>query len=146
MFLADAVQNLQTQNIPMDATMGQVQYAPQSKSIPIPGCFGESGGQDMGCFNAIYSPADVAATNGPINGGPYGEVNDGSSLVMTTQLNKSGPVSQGILTYSQATNSKSPWYDNMTKDYSEGKWVTLPYSAKQLKDAHPYKTVTMTMK
>lgn len=145
-YLADAVQNLQAHNVALDATIGQVQYAPQSKSIPIPGCFGESGGQDAGCFNAIYSPADVAATNGPVSGGPYGQVNDGSSLVMTTQLGSGGPVSQGILTYSQATNPKSPWYANMTKDYSAGTWVKLPYSAKQLAATHPYKTVTLTMK
>jgi acyl-homoserine-lactone acylase len=143
-WLADAVQNLQAHHVALDAGFGQVQHAPQSKKIPIPGCFGESSGQDMGCFNAIYSPDDTPATNGPVGGGPYGQVNDGSSLVMTTQLNPSGPVSEGILTYSQASDPTSPWYSNMTKLYSQGKWVKLPYTASELKADHPGKAVTFT--
>ena len=68
-----------------------------------------------------------------MSGGRYGQVNDGSSLVLTTQLNPSGPVSQGILTYSQATNPTSPWYSNMAKLYSRAKWVKLAYTPSQLR-------------
>jgi hypothetical protein len=62
---------------------------------------------------------------------------------MTTQLNPRGPVSQGILTYSQATDRTSRWYSNMTRLYSRGKWVTLPYTAGQLGHDHPLKPVTL---
>ena len=130
-WLADAVQNLQAHHVPIAASYGQVQYAPQSRKIPIPGCAGE--GPNTGCFNAIYSPDGTSLTDGPVSGGPYGQVNDGSSLVLTTQLNPSGPVSQGVLTYSQATNPTSPWYSNMTKLYSRGKWVKLAYTPSQLR-------------
>jgi acyl-homoserine lactone acylase PvdQ len=68
-----------------------------------------------------------------VNGGPYGQVDDGSSLVLTTQLNPSGPASQGILTYSQATDPTSRWHSNMTKLYSRGKWVKLAYTPAQLR-------------
>ena len=143
-YLADAVLNLQANAVPLDADFAQVQFAPQSKLIPIPGCDGEEPvGQGMGCFNAIYSPTNTAATDGPVTGGPYGEVNDGSSLVMTTQLTPAGPISEGILTYSQATDSTSPWYSNMTKDYSAGRWVELPYTAKELASDHPVSTLTL---
>ena len=47
------------------------------------------------------------------------------------------PVSQGILTYSQATDPTSPWYENMTKLYSARRWVDLPYTASELKRDHP---------
>lgn len=130
-WLADAVQNLQAHGVPVDASYGQVQHAPQSKKIPIPGCPGE--GPNTGCFNAIYAPDGTPLRAGPVSGGPYSQVNDGSSLVMTTQLNPSGPVSQGILTYSQATDPTSPWYSNMTRLYSRGKWVRLAYTASQLR-------------
>lgn len=143
-WLADAVLNLQAHHVALNASFGQVQYAPQSRRIPIPGCPGEGAGQGMGCFNAIYSPNGTAGTAGPVNGGPYGQVNDGSSLVMTTQLNPGGPVSEGILTYSQATDPTSPWYDNMTKLYSRGRWVKLPYTASALAADHPRPTVTLT--
>ncbi len=136
--------NLKAHGVPLDAGFGQVQHAPQSTQIPIPGCPGENAsGQSPGCFNAIYSPNDTAATAGPVNGGPYGEVNEGSSLVLTTQLNPSGPLSQGILTYSQATDPTSPWYSNMTKLYSTGRWVRLPYTASDLRKTHPLKPLVL---
>jgi acyl-homoserine-lactone acylase len=62
---------------------------------------------------------------------------------MTTQLNRSGQASQGILTYSQATNPKSPWYENMTKLYSKGRWVKLPYTAQELQHDHPEAPLTL---
>ena len=101
--------------------------------IPIPGC-------DTGCFNAIYA-AD--GQGGSLDADPYGEVYDRSSLVMTTELTAHGPVSQSIVTYSQATNPKPPWFANMTKLYSEGGWVSLPYTAAQL--AHDRGTHTTTL-
>ena len=97
----------------------------------------------MGCFNAIYSPDGTPGTAGPVNGGPYGQVDDGSSLVLTTQLSPSGPVSEGILTYSQATDPTSRWYSNLTRLYSRGKWVSLPYTAHQLQRDHPLTAVTL---
>ena len=143
-WLADAVLNLQAHHVALNASFGQVQYAPQSRRIPIPGCPGEGAGQGMGCFNAIYSPTGASGTAGPVNGGPYGQVNDGSSLVMTTQLSPSGPVSEGILTYSQATNPKSPYYLNMTRMYSRGEWAKLPYTGAALAADHPAAAVTLT--
>ncbi|MGH2890493.1 MAG: penicillin acylase family protein [Solirubrobacteraceae bacterium] len=142
-WLADAVQNLQRHHVALNAGFGQVQHAPQSTRIRIPGCSGESSAHGMGCFNAIYSPDGTPATAGPVSGGPYGQVNDGSSLVMTTQLNRRGPVSEGILTYSQASDPTSPWYSNMTKLYSRGRWVKLPYTAAALAADHPGRTVIL---
>ncbi|MGH2871795.1 MAG: penicillin acylase family protein, partial [Solirubrobacteraceae bacterium] len=143
-WLADAVLSLEAHHLPLTASFGQVQYAPQSRRIPIPGCPGEGAGQGMGCFNAIYSPNGTPGTAGAVSGGPYGQVNDGSSLVMTTQLNRSGPVSEGILTYSQASDPTSPWYSNMTKMYSKAKWAKLPYTAAELAAYHPLRPVTLT--
>ena len=145
MWLADAVQNLQAHGVPVNASVGQVQYAPQSKRIPIPGCPGDpsSSGESTGCFNAIYSNDDTPATSGPLNAAPYGQVFDGSSLVMTTQLNPKGPTSEGILTYSESTDPTSPWYSNMTKLYSNARWVKLPYTAVGLARDHPHRPLVL---
>ncbi len=129
-WLADAVQNLQSHGIPLDASYGQVEHAPQSKTLFVHGC-------DTGCFSAVYANDATPATSGPLDAAPYGQVYDGSSLVMTTQLNPSGPTSQGILTYSQATNPRSRWYANMTKLYAKSRWVPLAYTAAQLRREHP---------
>ncbi len=101
--------------------------------IPIAGC-------DTGCFNAIYA-AD--GQGGALAAAPYGEVHDGSSLVMTTELTPNGPLSQGILTYSQATDPTSPWYSNMTKLYSKGLWVPLSFTPAQLARAGSRSTLTL---
>jgi acyl-homoserine-lactone acylase len=125
--LADAVENLRAHHVPLDASYGEVQHASRNgETIPIPGC-------NTGCFNAIVA-AD--GQGGPLETAAYGEVYDGSSLVMTTALTPNGPVSQGILTYSQATNPKSPWYANMTHLYSQKKWVPLAYTPSQLRAEH----------
>ena len=149
--LADAVLNLKAHKIPLDASYGQVQHATRNGvKIPIPGC-------DTGCFNAIYSNSGAMGAlvakaiysnlnaTGTVVADPYGEVYLGSSLVMTTELTSHGPVSQGILTYSQATDPTSPWYANMTRLYSAGRWVSLPYTSAQLARAHGTRTVTLNV-
>jgi len=133
--LADAVLSLRSHHIALNASYGQVQYADRhGEKIPIPGC-------DTGCFNAIYASDGLG---GPLYAAPYGEVYDGSSLVMTTELTPHGPRSEGILTYSQASNPRSPWYANMTTLYSQGKWVPLRFTRAQLGHDRGKTTVTLS--
>ena len=121
--LATAVLDLRAQDIPLTASFGQVQHSTKgSDVVPIHGCA-------TGCFNAIYPGS---GNSNPFYPGDYGEVGDGSSLVMTTELTSKGPVSEGIVTYSQATNPASPYYANMTELYSQKKWVPFAYTARQL--------------
>ncbi len=123
--LADAVLSMRASHTALNATFGQVQHATRGRDIiPVHGCSGA-----IGCFNVIEANA---SPGNPFTPGDYGEADRGSSLVMTTELTPGGPVSQGILTYSQATDPLSPWYANMTKLYSEKRWVHLPYTPAQL--------------
>lgn len=132
--LATAVLDLKAQHIPLDASYGQVQHSTKgAEVIPIHGC-------DTGCFNAVYPGL---GNNDPFLPGDYGEVGDGSSLVMTTELTRTGPVSRGIVTYSQATNPASPYYANMTRLYSQKKWVPFAYTTKQLAALKGTKTVVL---
>jgi acyl-homoserine-lactone acylase len=136
--LADAVLELRAHGIALNASYGQVQHATRGRSkIPIHGC-------DTGCFNAIYA-SDGLSTS-PVDQAPYGEVFDGSSMVMTTQLNPTGPTSQGILTYSQATDPTSPWYANMTHLYSRERWVKLAYTKAELNAEHPPLTLILSVR
>jgi acyl-homoserine-lactone acylase len=84
-----------------------------------------------GCGNCFQN---INSSNGdPSYNAPYGEVVQGSSMVLTTHLTKRGPKSQGILTYSQATDPTSPWFANMTKLFSRKKWVKLAFTHRQQK-------------
>ncbi|HLI36158.1 MAG TPA: penicillin acylase family protein, partial [Streptosporangiaceae bacterium] len=135
--LADAVLGLQASHIALTATFGQVQHATRGRDvIPVHGCSGA-----IGCFNVIETST---GPGNPFTPGDYGEADRGSSLVMTTELTPGGPVSEGILTYSQATNPLSPWYANMTKLYSQKKWVHLPYTPAQLAAQPGNHTVVLT--
>jgi acyl-homoserine-lactone acylase len=133
--LATAVVDLKAKHIPLTASFGQVQHSTKGRDvIGIHGCA-------TGCFNAIYP----GLGNGdPFFPGDYGEVGDGSSLVMTTELTPKGPVSEGIVTYSQATNPASPYYANMTRLYSRKEWVPFAYTARQLAALRGTTTLILT--
>jgi acyl-homoserine-lactone acylase len=125
--LAEAVNNLRDNSVPLSASLRQTQYAPQSKRIPIHGC--------TGCFQSIQASDGTPG----LGNGPYGQVVHGSSLVLTTELRQSGPRAQGILTHSQASDPTSPWYSNMTSLFSKKHLVALRFTAGQLardKGAH----------
>jgi acyl-homoserine-lactone acylase len=125
--LAGAVENLRDNSVPLNASLRQIQYAPQSKQIPIHGC--------AGCFQSVLASD---GTPGILNG-PYGQAVQGSSLVLVTELRRSGPRAQGILTHSQASDPTSPWYSNMTSLFSKKHLVALRFTAGQLardKGAH----------
>ncbi len=132
--LADAVENLQHHHVPLDGSLGQVQHVTRNgTTIPIPGC--------STCCSAIDA---YDGQNSLYNGFSYGQVDYGNSLVLTTELTPHGPVSQGILTYSQATNPKSPWYANMTKLYSQKRWVSLAFTSAQLARQHGLSKTVLT--
>ena len=54
-------------------------------------------------------------------------------MVLTTELTKRGPRSQGILTYSQATDPTSPWFANLTRLFSAKRWVPMRFLPSQLR-------------
>ena len=135
--LADAVLDLHNHGVALTASYGDEQHATRnSAKIPIHGC-------NTGCFNAIQ--ADTATSTNPTSVAPYGEVFTGSSLVMTTELTRQGPRSQGILTYSQATDPTSPWFANLTRLYSRKRWVTMLYTPAQLRTDHRARTLTLVI-
>jgi acyl-homoserine-lactone acylase len=53
-------------------------------------------------------------------------------MVLTTELTKRGPRSEGILTYSQATDPTSRWFANQTGLFSRKRWVPMRFTAAQL--------------
>ncbi len=101
--LGDAIRLLNRAGIPLNATLGSVQFVSyHGKHIPIPG----GPGDPDGIFNAIYA-------------GPGRAPNSGSSFIqVVTWNNTSCPVGSTILTYSESSNPTPPHFADQTKLFS----------------------------
>jgi acyl-homoserine-lactone acylase len=122
-----AEKNLRDHGLPLDATPRQAQYALRhGRNIPIHGCA-------SGCYDdieAVVDPERASASQGLRV--RYGQVVEGSSIVMQVELTGRGPKGTTILTYSQSENPRSPHSGDQTKLFSAGKWVPITFSAKQI--------------
>ena len=118
--LAAAVAKLRDNGIPLDVPLGQIQYVVRNGvKIPIHG--GTNAEGDLNIINAPFVP-----------GVGYPNVVSGSSWIQATEYSHDGPVSQGVLTYSQSANPNSPHYADMTTLFSNKQMVNLPFSAQDV--------------
>jgi acyl-homoserine-lactone acylase len=120
--LGDAVNDLRSNDIPLDATLRRYQYEKRgNEKIPI---HGGPGGDSL--FNAIN-----VSWNPPAG---YDNVPHGSSFVMVTQFQKKGcPKNRSILTYSLSTDPTSPFFGDQTRMFSKKRWVDPPFCASQVR-------------
>ncbi len=121
--LAKAVERLDALKIPLDARLGDVQRDERGggKLVPIHGGPGVDG-----VFNAI----DMGEPR-PVLG--WTKVRSGASWIMTVEFTDHGPVSQGLLTYSESSNPASPHYGDQTRLYSQKGWDDLRFSEAAVK-------------
>jgi acyl-homoserine-lactone acylase len=119
--LADAVTDLRSSNIPLDAPLGKYQYVVRNGTrIPIHG----GPGDPNGVFNAINAPF--------VPGKGFPNVPHGSSFVMAASMAGRCPKVSTILTYSQSENPRSPHYDDQTRLFSKKRWVRDRFCARQI--------------
>ncbi|MGI8461162.1 MAG: penicillin acylase family protein [Solirubrobacterales bacterium] len=127
--LADAVDDLRSANIPLDAVLRDYQFTVRNgEKIPIHG----GPGDPIGVFNAISAPW---------NGSGFREVQHGSSIVMVTSFTDGCPDDRSILTYSLSTNPNSPYYADQTRMFSEKEWVDPPFCPREVRKAEPVEPV-----
>lgn len=130
--LADAVSDLRTAGIPLDAGLRGYQYETRgSERIPIHG-----GPGTLGVFNAInVSWVGSGAETG------YPNIPHGSSFVMVTSFTDGCPDDRSILTYSQSENPNSPYFADQTRMFSQKQWVDPPFCPAEV-DSEPGMTTT----
>lgn len=116
--LVDSVSQLRTLKIPMTATLAEVQTEPRAggERIAIHG-----GPGPEGIFNVI-TPVELKPELG------WTKIRHGSSWIMAVEFTGKGPVSQGVLTYSQSTNPTSPHAADQTRLYSRKGWDDLYFT------------------
>jgi acyl-homoserine-lactone acylase len=115
--LESAVNQLESLNIPLDARLRDVQVETRGdERIPIHG-----GAGPEGVFNV------VTVTNlTPVLG--WTNIRHGASWIMTVEFTDHGPVSEGILTYSESTDSTSAHWSDQTRLYSKKGWDDLRFT------------------
>ena len=119
---ATAVTDLETRGIPLNASFGQVQYTQRATKIPIPGLqrrqhvlrgdqleLRQLDGENVGCERLELEHRDVHRTR-----------------------SHNGPLTKGLLTYSQSEDITSPFYEDQTQRFSKDEWITLPWTASQV--------------
>jgi len=114
---AKAVDKLTELEIPANARLGDVQRETRGEErIPIHG-----GAGPEGVFNVI-----TVESLEPKLG--WTSIRHGASWIMTAEFTPDGPVSQGILTYSESTDATSPHHSDQTRLYSQKGWDDLRFT------------------
>ena len=124
--LGDAVRLLNHLGVPLNATLGSVQFVSyHGTHIPIPG----GPGDPDGIYNAIYAAPDQAPHSGS------------SFIQIVTWNNTSCPVGETILTYSESSNPASPHFADQTMLFSRKQFLPDRFCASQIM-SDPRLTVT----
>ncbi|MER7481514.1 penicillin acylase family protein [Streptomyces sp. NPDC126510] len=129
--LADAVAELRSAGIALDAPLGAHQFVVRDgERLPVPGGAGR-----LGVWNVIEPTWDAA-------GGGYTEVPFGSSHLQAVGWDGSRcPVARTLLTYSQSSNPKSPHFADQTRLFSGEKWVASRFCEKDILSSPKLKVV-----
>jgi len=107
-----------------DAPLGEVIGEMRGeRRIPIHG-----GPAGTGVFNMII-PGD------PVPGRGWTSVVHGSSWIYTVEFTEDGPVSEGVLTYSQSTDPTSAHFGDQTELYSAKGWDALHFDLEDARAA-----------
>ncbi|MDP3738589.1 MAG: penicillin acylase family protein [Hyphomonadaceae bacterium] len=115
--LEKAVDTLNDLKIPLDARLGDIQRETRgAERIPIHG-----GAGPEGVFNVI-----TVENLEPELG--WTSIRHGASWIMTVEFTDQGPVSEGILTYSESVNPNSPHWSDQTHLYSKKGWDDLRFT------------------
>jgi acyl-homoserine-lactone acylase len=133
--LGDAIAALHQAHVPIDTTLGAVQYVSYHGShITIPG----GPGDPDGIYNAIYEDTEP--------GDSLTSPDTGSSFIQVVSWPAHGncPIGETILTYSESSNPDSPHFADQTKLFSKKQFLPDRFCQSQI-DADPnLKVVTVT--
>ena len=122
--LRTAAGQLAQLNIAPDAPLGEVMGEMRGeRRIPIHG-----GPAGTGVFNMIIPER-------PVPGQGWTSVRHGSSWIYTVEFTEDGPVSEGVLTYSQSTDPTSAHFGDQTELFSDKGWDPLHFDLEDARAA-----------
>ncbi|WUI03756.1 penicillin acylase family protein [Spirillospora sp. NBC_00431] len=131
--LRDAVDELTSSGIPLDAPLGDHQYVTRNgERIPIGG-----GTHVLGVLNMIVAPWTP--------GKGYTEIVHGSSYVQVVSFDGGRcPDTRTLLTYSQSADPTSPHYADQTRLFSKKRWVSERFCSHEIAKAPGLRTIELS--
>ncbi len=133
--LGDAIKRLNKAHIPIDTTLGAVQYVTyHGRHITIPG----GPGDPDGIFNAIYENTEP--------GDSLTSPDTGSSFIqmVTWQPGSACPAASTILTYSESSNPTSSHFADQTRLFSKKQLLPDRFCPRQIAADPNLRVVTVT--
>ena len=130
--LAAAQKKLTESGIALDARWGDIQFAERNgERIGIPGAVGRHG-----AFSYIVTPFT--------DGEGYTPILHGNSYIQIIGWDEAGNLdARGVLTYSQSPEPDSPHYADLTKLYSRGEMIDLPFTEEEIQADPELRVVTL---
>ena len=131
--LRAAIDTLSAANIPLNARLGDIQYAPRNgRNIPVPGGDGAAG-----MFSMIVTNLD------PEKG--YTPIIHGNSYIQVISWDEAGNLDpRAMLTYSQSPEPDSPHYSDLTEIHAQGGWIRLPFTNAEIEADPNLRTLNLT--
>ncbi|MBS1839093.1 MAG: penicillin acylase family protein [Actinobacteria bacterium] len=153
--LARAVQTLEAAGIPLDATLGDAQFAMRDgHRVPLHGGTAVDGVTNVVTWGSLSSSEDPAvlgvkrenvvagSTLNRLDGQTGYPVNFGTSFLLALAYTDQGPKAKAFLTYSNTEDRKNPDYLAATEQFSAKRWRTVDFTEQQIK-ADTTSTVTV---
>ena len=146
--LARAVQVLDLAGIPVDATLGDAQFALRDgERVPIHGRNAVDGTTNVVGFGRGWSILDPGLTGltrelvapGSTLARTEGEagylVNNGTSFLLALAFTDDGPRARTFLTYGDSEDRSSPDYLDATQRFSDKEWRDVPFTSDEVDEA-----------
>jgi acyl-homoserine-lactone acylase len=122
--MEEALAYLQSEHVPFDAPLGDLQVAGDEGAPPIP-----VGGGEHATGNANV----VTSTDPAANLDRLYPVSYGSSHIQAVAFTDAGVEAATILTYGQASDPTSPYSHDQTRLFSQERWVDFPFAAGEIR-------------
>ncbi|HEX5947361.1 MAG TPA: penicillin acylase family protein [Acidimicrobiales bacterium] len=146
--LARAVQVLEVAGVPVDAPLGEVQFALRNgERVPIHGGNAYDGTTNIVGFGRGGSILDPAITDlsrevlapgsslSRIEGETGYLINNGTSFLMAVGFTDDGPEARTFLTYGNTEDRSSPDYLAATERFSDKAWRDVPFTPEEVEEA-----------
>lgn len=109
--------------------------------LPIHGSNGREGGVNQVSFSGGVvlnssllprtDPGTIYNSNTTLTANGY-PINYGTSFVMTLQYTDSGPKAKALLTYSESSDARSPYFADQTRLFSQRQWRSIRFSEEDI--------------